>query len=157
MSVVAAVLIVLFTGILATNFIGRTLIGFGEDMLQAQWTDTREWRHRLPLADVGPEWTPSTPLRVAVDRRQALVEIDALVYEDTREMLSGHPAIARIHGIDRRWRSMGTAARLAGEWRLFRNLRARLYDLVIHLTEHPRGAWLARTLGCLPGGLGPGW
>ena len=31
---VAAVLIVLFTGILATNFIGRTLIGFGEDMLQ---------------------------------------------------------------------------------------------------------------------------
>ncbi len=31
------------------------------------------------LGDVGPEWTPDTPLRRAADRRQALVEIDALV------------------------------------------------------------------------------
>ena len=90
----------------------------------------------------------SAPVFSVLKQRAPQVEIDALVYEDTREMLSGHPAIARIHGIDRRWRSMGTAARLAGEWRLFRNLRARRYDLVIHLTEHPRGAWLARTLGC---------
>ena len=26
-------------------------------------------------------------------------------------------------------------------------LRARRYDLLVHLTEHPRGAWLARLLG----------
>ena len=90
----------------------------------------------------------SAPVFSVLKHRAPQVEIDALVYEDTREMLSGHPAIARIHGIDRRWRSMGMAARLAGEWSLFRALRARRYDLVIHLTEHPRGAWLARTLGC---------
>ena len=29
---------------------------------------------------------------------------------------------------------------------LFRQLKARKYDLVIHLTEHPRGAWLTRLL-----------
>ena len=31
------------------------------------------------LGDVGPEWTPDTPLRRDIDRRNALVEIDALV------------------------------------------------------------------------------
>ena len=31
------------------------------------------------LGDVGPSWTPQTPLRRASDRRQALVEIDAIV------------------------------------------------------------------------------
>ena len=31
------------------------------------------------LGDVGATWTPAAPLRLAVDRRQALVEIDALV------------------------------------------------------------------------------
>ncbi len=31
------------------------------------------------LSDVGPDWSAEVPLRVAVDRRQALVEIDALV------------------------------------------------------------------------------
>lgn len=34
---------------------------------------------RSPLGDVGPEWEWSTPLRRAADRRQALVEIDAIV------------------------------------------------------------------------------
>lgn len=34
---------------------------------------------RPELGDVGPEWTASTPLRVAEDRRNALVELDALV------------------------------------------------------------------------------
>ena len=27
---------------------------------------------------------------------------------------------------------------------LYRALRARAYDLVVHLTDHPRGGWLAR-------------
>ena len=27
------------------------------------------------------------------------------------------------------------------------SLRARRYDLIVHLSEHPRGAWLARLLG----------
>lgn len=36
-------------------------------------------RTTTPLEDVGPEWTPATPLRRDIDRRQAQVEIDALV------------------------------------------------------------------------------
>jgi len=74
-------------------------------------------------------------------------EIDALVYEDTRPMLEGHPAIAQVHGIDRAWKQLSAPARAAREWRLFTALRARRYDLLVHLSEHPRGAWLARSLG----------
>src|SRR6185369_3255369 len=62
-------------------------------------------------------------------------------------MLEGHPAIAQVHGIDRGWKQLSAPARAAREWRLFAALRARRYDLLIHLSEHPRGAWLARLLG----------
>uniref|UniRef100_A8M877 site-specific DNA-methyltransferase (adenine-specific) n=1 Tax=Salinispora arenicola (strain CNS-205) TaxID=391037 RepID=A8M877_SALAI len=43
------------------------------------WTGGFEHARRTPLGRIGPEWTPETPLRIAADRRQALVEIDALV------------------------------------------------------------------------------
>jgi len=75
-------------------------------------------------------------------------EIDALVYADTRDMLSLHPAIDEVHCIDRKWKAMSAGEHLSAEWRLFRQLKARQYDLLIHLTEHTRGAWLARGLGC---------
>jgi heptosyltransferase-3 len=60
-------------------------------------------------------------------------------------MLRGHPALSRLHVVGRNWRSAGFS-RLAKETRLFRDLRGRSYDLIVHLSEHPRGAWLARTL-----------
>ena len=41
---------------------------------------------------------------------------------------------------------MGPLTQATHEIGLFRSLRARRYDLVIHLTEHPRGAWLTRLL-----------
>jgi heptosyltransferase-3 len=74
-------------------------------------------------------------------------QIDALVYEDTAPMLDGHPALAQVHRVGRRWKDGGAFSRLAQEARLFASLRARNYDLLIHLTEQPRGAWLARALG----------
>lgn len=74
------------------------------------------------------------------------IEIDALVYHDTREMLTGHPAIANVFTIDREWKHMGPLTQATHEMGLYRSLRARKYDLVIHLTEHPRGAWLTRLL-----------
>jgi heptosyltransferase-3 len=74
------------------------------------------------------------------------LEIDALVYDDTREMLALHPAIATVHTVGRGWRAAPLGARLAAEARLLRALRARGYDLLVNLTEHPRGAWLARLL-----------
>lgn len=43
------------------------------------WAGGYDHSRRLPLGRVGLEWNRDTPLRVAADRRQALVEIDALV------------------------------------------------------------------------------
>src|SRR5204863_493255 len=79
--------------------------------------------------------------------RAPALEIDALVYAETREMLDLHPAIAQVHVVRRDWKDSGTVARLVAEWRLLSMLRSRGYELVIHLSEHPRGAWLARSLG----------
>jgi len=74
------------------------------------------------------------------------IEADALVYHDTREMLTGHPAISHVFTIDREWKRMNPVSQAGHEFGLFRQLKARKYDLVIHLTEHPRGAWLTRLL-----------
>src|SRR2546423_8203717 len=75
------------------------------------------------------------------------VEVDALVYDDTAPMLEGHPSLSQIHVFGRRWKAQSRVARLSAETALFRRLRARRYDLLVHLSEQPRGAWLARTLG----------
>jgi heptosyltransferase-3 len=74
-------------------------------------------------------------------------EVDGLVYRETAPMLAGHPSIHTLHTIDRSLKTQGQRARFAGEWALWRDLRARRYDLIVHLTDHPRGAWLTRMLG----------
>ena len=74
------------------------------------------------------------------------LQIDALVYADTAAMLAGNPAVSRVFGIDRGWKTLGWSAQARAEWDLLRQLRSREYDLLLHLTEHPRGAWLARLL-----------
>lgn len=89
----------------------------------------------------------ASPVFTVLKNRAPHAEIDALVYADTREMLSEHPAISVLHTVDRDGKRAGPWKRLAQEWRLLRRLRARRYDLLIHLTENPRGAWLAYLLG----------
>jgi heptosyltransferase-3 len=89
----------------------------------------------------------TSPVFTALQRAAPQVEIDALVYRETAPMLAGHPAIRVLHTIDRGLKTRGLPAQLAGEWTLWRALRARRYDLVVHLTDHPRGAWLTRLLG----------
>ncbi len=89
----------------------------------------------------------ASPVFSVLKHHAPQAEIDALVYADTRDMLSLHPAVAQVHVIDRGWKAAGASAHFAAEWRLFSQLRSRRYDLVVHLTEHPRGAWLARSLG----------
>jgi heptosyltransferase-3 len=86
----------------------------------------------------------AAPVLSALKTRR--VEVDALVYDDTVAMLDGHPALSQLHVVGRKWRSAGVS-RVPLEARLFRALRSRGYDLIVHLTEHPRGAWLARMLG----------
>jgi heptosyltransferase-3 len=89
----------------------------------------------------------SSPVAAALKAQVPGAEIDALVYDDTASMLEGHPALAQVHAVGRRWKDEGIFSRLASEARLLAALRGRGYDLLIHLTEQPRGAWLARTLG----------
>lgn len=88
----------------------------------------------------------TAPVFSALKAHAPHLEIDALVYADTADMLSGHPAISRLHVVDRAWKKAGLASRAAAEWTLWRTLRSRAYDLLVHLTDHRRGLWLARTL-----------
>ena len=88
----------------------------------------------------------ATPVFSALKAAAPQLDIDALVYDDTAAMLEGHTAIARVHTVGRAWRN-SSLGRLIPEWRLYAELRSRDYDLIVHLSEHPRGAWLARTLG----------
>ena len=75
------------------------------------------------------------------------IEVDALVYDDTATMLEGHSALSRVHVVGRNWKKEGLFSRVALERQLYGALRARRYDLLVHLTGQPRGAWLARLLG----------
>jgi lipopolysaccharide heptosyltransferase III len=89
----------------------------------------------------------SSPVFTVLKKHAPHIEIDALVYAETAPMLDLHPAIATVHRIDRAWKRQGLGKQSAEEWALLSALRQRNYDLVIHLTEHPRGAWLAQLLG----------
>jgi heptosyltransferase-3 len=89
----------------------------------------------------------ASPVLQVLKNHAPHAEVDALVYADTAPMLALHPALAQLHTIDRQWKRLGPLAQARAELALLRRLRARRYDLVVHLTEHPRGAWLARLLG----------
>ncbi|MEN3110590.1 putative lipopolysaccharide heptosyltransferase III [Uliginosibacterium paludis] len=89
----------------------------------------------------------TSPVLSALKAAAPHCEVDALVFADTAPMLEGHPDLAVLHRIGRDWKKLGPLTQLGHEWALIRTLRARNYDLVIHLTDHPRGAWLSRLLG----------
>ena len=89
----------------------------------------------------------ASPVLTALKAAAPQAEVDALVYADTADMLSLHPALSQLHLVDRRWREAPLPARLGAEWKLHASLRERGYDLIVHLTDQGRGAWLARRLG----------
>lgn len=86
----------------------------------------------------------ATPVLTALKEAAPDCEIDALVYAETAPMLLGHPALAQLHTIDRTWRRQGTIHYIQQEWQLLKALMTRRYDLIVHLTDHPRGGWLTR-------------
>src|SRR5664279_2585116 len=88
----------------------------------------------------------ASPVFTTLARAVPAAEIDALVYRETAPMLDRHPHIAQLHTIDRDWKKHGLVTQLREEWALLRRLSARHYDLLVHLTEHPRGLTLARLL-----------
>ena len=89
----------------------------------------------------------ASPVFAALKERAPHLEVDALVYRETVPMLANHPAIANVYAVDRAWKRQGMLAQARHEWRLLGSLRERKYDVLVHLTEHPRGAWLKRALG----------
>ncbi|MGE5490333.1 MAG: putative lipopolysaccharide heptosyltransferase III [Actinomycetota bacterium] len=89
----------------------------------------------------------SSPVFSVLKKYAPQARIDALVYTDTAPMLTLHPDISEVHGVDRNWKKLGLLGQLRAEWHLLSVLRDARYDLIIHLTEHWRGAWLARLLG----------
>src|SRR5690348_947902 len=80
----------------------------------------------------------ASPVFTTLARAAPHVEIDALVYAETAPMLEGHPSIALLHTIDRDWKRRGVTRQAVHEIRLARALRARRYDLLIHLTHFYR-------------------
>jgi heptosyltransferase-3 len=88
----------------------------------------------------------TSPVLATLKAAAPQAQVDALVYADTAAMLRGHPALNELHALARGTK-LGLMDRLRGEWRLLMALRSRRYDLLVHLTDHPRGAWLSRVLG----------
>ncbi len=88
----------------------------------------------------------TSPVYTALKAANPRIEIDALVYRETLPVLAFNPDLLQVHTIAREWKKSGAVAHVRAEWKLLRTLRARRYDLVIHLTDHRRGAWLARGL-----------
>jgi len=88
----------------------------------------------------------ASPVLTTLKRAIPDAEVDALVYEETAPMLANHPALARLHTIDRGWKKRGLPGQVRAELGLLRALRERRFDLLVHLTEHPRGLTLATLL-----------
>src|SRR5258708_14898610 len=89
----------------------------------------------------------ASPVISLLKNREPKMEVDALVYDDTAPMLDGHPALSRLFLVGRRWKDEGLFSRFSKERELFGEMHESRYDLVVHLSEQPRGAWLARSLG----------
>lgn len=88
----------------------------------------------------------SAPVLSVLKNHVPHAEVDALVYADTAPMLSLHPALAQLHTIDRRWKTLGPLAQARAEWRLLAQLLDRKYDLLVVLGPYRRGQWLSRLL-----------
>lgn len=89
----------------------------------------------------------TTPVITALHHAWPDAQIDVLLYEETRDMLSANPSIHRIYGIDRAWRKLGARRHLLKEWRLLKSLRQQNYDLVINLADQWRSAIVTRFTG----------
>jgi heptosyltransferase-3 len=84
-----------------------------------------------------------SPVFSALKKHAPHIEADALIYDHTVEMLAFHPAVAQIHCSIRKRKNLSLATRLESELRLLRKLRARRYDMLICLGNHPSALWLS--------------
>lgn len=88
----------------------------------------------------------STPVISTLKRMAPHVKVDALVYHETRDMLTLHPDLDQLFTIDRTWKKRGVLFQLQQELRLLSALKARRYDLIIILNDSHRATWLVKLL-----------
>jgi heptosyltransferase-3 len=85
----------------------------------------------------------TTPVISALKLQYPDVEIDVLLYDETRAILSRNEQIEQLWGLRR---DLHGIKKLMHFLRLYRGLAARHYDWVIHLSDQMNGALLARLL-----------
>ncbi len=86
----------------------------------------------------------TTPVAHALKTVWPDAEIDMLIYRETWDMVRHNPDLSQIHWVDRRWKKQGRRHLLQQEWRLWRRLQQRHYDVVINLSDQWRGALVAK-------------
>ncbi len=88
----------------------------------------------------------TTPVFNTIKNHHPEIEVDALVYDETAPMLEGLPALSQLHTVKRQSKKKGIRHQIQQELKLISDLKARQYDLIIHLTEHWRGSTFCRLL-----------
>jgi len=78
----------------------------------------------------------AAPVLTTLKSHAPAFEIDALIYDDTRRC-SRASALSELHLVGRNWKALGMLERFSREMELFGRLRARRYDLLVHLSEQP--------------------
>lgn len=89
----------------------------------------------------------TTPLIQALKQEFPAAQVDVLLYEETRDMLSANPDVHQIFGIDRTWKKQGTLKHIKLELTLIRTLRQQHYDLVLNLADQWRSSICTRLTG----------
>lgn len=88
----------------------------------------------------------TTPLISALHHYFPGIQVDALVYLETADILRYNSEVHQLHTIDRKSNRQSFSNRLKNEYYLARALRSQHYDLIIHLTESWRGAFMCKLL-----------
>lgn len=94
----------------------------------------------------------TSPIFTTLRRHYPNAQIDVIVYAETADMLTLHPAINNVLIIDRKWKKLGVWRHFLKELALIRHIKSQHYDLLLHLTESMRGFWFAQ-LGKIPHGV----
>jgi heptosyltransferase-3 len=89
----------------------------------------------------------TTPVYRALKRLNPGLEIDVMVYHATRPLLEHNPDIAMLHSVEKDKSKKNALEKLVAELSFMRTIKSRRFDLLIHLSDHRRGAWLARWIG----------
>jgi len=91
----------------------------------------------------------TTPVINTLHLQYPNAEIDILLYKETEAILRYHPAIARIHVIDRSWKKQGVGHQIQQEIALIKTLRSRHYDIVVNLADQWRSAIITYLSGAV--------